>query len=869
MIRYIFIFLFVVSGCVVVANNCDKETEKVISKEELLPIYRLKPYPSSGVVLFNAPSFICKPAIAEQRGKNTFHFDYSYQYQFRISKDPEFKDKTTLVSPVQDWTFFNTHKALEKGKWFWQYAYVKGGKKKWHKPIAFKVSGNESNFVSPSFSELKKKIKPVHPRILTTPDLVGKVDLPKDMVDDMKRRIDPKIDKELPTLIFENKEVMRKKKQELNKEQYELYMTKRTRDNCKSYSKETSEVVMLYLLSGDKKYLNEALKRYRHFSKVYKEIIEIGQWLDFTEVAYHSVMVEVFDAAYDYLSDDEKKDIIHELSESQEKSFRKYLHKPAHELHSSHFWQIELRNFMLNSLVLIGHTDKADKWLNYIYDLYIVRAPTGSWNDGGWAPGNKYFSANQETLFIVPFILSRITGFNYFSKPWYQNVSEYLMYTSPIGHPTGSFGDGTDYGRENMLPLVRALNKVQNNCFGDFYEKLHKKIGTEDSNLPRLAWYTHQPLNLEDKDNICSSGFSLAKDFRDVGNVAMHTNLRKPKENMYVAFRSSPYGVVGHSHAAQNSFSIFYGGEPLIYHTGYYTNWADFHTLQSYRHTRAHNSVLIDGMGQNFHSSGYGWIPQFVTGDVISYASGDASRAYSGTIARDEIERQMKKHGIKPTKEFGFGNPGLQKFKRHIFMLRPGIVVVYDELEANKPVEFSWLNNARCSAKLIDKNILQLNSDKGKATVELFCSTGFNSTLSDEFVAPPVDWQGKGGKKVKLNETSYHFRANTEKVKKARFLAIIQVGDKVVQPLTIKKNKDGFQVGDWIIKAELDENQPAAFQCTNKKDALISMGNKEVGFLGKKFSPDNERATLLIEKKNGEFITREIVDELPKAAMYY
>jgi len=868
-IKYCIVFIltfFSLSGFGIVRNNT---AEKKIIKEELLPIYRLKPYPSSGLVMFNAPSFICKPVIIRKKGNNTFDFNYKWKYQFRISKDSNFVDNTTIVSPVQEWTFYNTHKALEKGKWYWQYAYIKGDEKKWHNPIAFEITGNEYDFVSPSFYEFRNKIKKIHPRILTTSDLVGKSALPKSIIYEMRHRIDSKIGKKLPALIYDNQKVMAQKKNELNEEQYQLYVTKRTRDNCKSYSKETCEVVMLYLATGDKKYLNEAIKRYRYFSDEYKRIIKIGQWLDFTEVAYNSVMVDVFDVAYNYLSEDEKNNIISELSNVQEKSYKKFLHKPSHELHNSHFWQIELRNFMLNSLALIGYNKEADKWLNYCYNLYVVRAPTGSWNDGGWAPANKYFSANQVTLFVVPFIFSRITGFNFFTKPWYQNVSEYLMYTSPIGHLTGSFGDGTDYGKEDMVPLVKALNRVQNNSYGEFYEKLYRNIGSGKSNLPTLLWYAYQPLKLNKKDKIGSSKFSKAKDFRDVGAVAMHTNLKNPKENLYVAFRSSPYGVVGHSHAAQNSFSIFYGGEPLIYHTGYYTNWADFHSLQSYRHTRAHNSVLIDGIGQNFNSSGYGWIPRFVSGDVISYASGDASRAYSGIIARDEIARQMKKAGVEQTKEFGFGDPGLIKFRRHIFMLRPGIVVIYDELEAKKPVEYSWLINDRCPSKLLGKNGLKVTSTKGKSTVMLYCSTDFKTTLSDKFFSPPVDWQGKGDKKIKLDETSYHFKANTGKVSKARFLAVIQVGEKTAKPMKIEATKDGLKVGNWIIKAEMDENLPTKFLCTNLENAVISMGYPHIEFLGKMFSPKNDRATLLIEKGEEKFKTKEVVDKLPNEFIYY
>jgi len=508
--------------------------------------------------------------------------------------------------------------------------------------------------------------------------------------------------------------------------------------------------------------------------------------------------------------------------------------------------------------------------LNYAYDLYTVRAPTGGGNDGGWAPGNKYFAANQETLFVLPYMLTRITGFNYFTKLWYQNVPSYLMYTSPIGHLTGSFGDGTDAKGENMVPLIKAMNKVEKNPYGAFYQKLFTEKGKKaKDNLTRLKWYSGQKFSQTKKSKNKEVEFPLAKDFRDVGTVGMHTDLSNPKNNFFLAFRSSPYGVVGHSHAAQNSFSIFYGGESLFYHTGYYSNWADLHTLQSYRHTRAHNSILIDGIGQNYHSSGYGWIPRFLTGDVISYTMGDASRAYSGTIARDEIARRMKEFGVTQTPEHGFGDAGLKKFRRHMFMLRPGIALIYDELEAEKPVEYSWLSNSRCDTKLLGENGLEMNSNGSKASMKIFCSTEFEQNLTDQFVSPPVDWQGKGNKMVKLDETSYHYKAVTSKVKKARFLSIIQVGDSKLNPKDIVKTATGFKVGEWNIEVELNTSKPIAFTITDGKTAMISNGNAKVKFAGKTFKPSDKNATYLVELKDGQFKTQEEIDQLPNAAIYY
>ena len=846
---------------------------KPLEKEELLPVYREAPYPSAGRVRFNAPSFVWMPAIKARNGLNTFDFDNDVRYRVRISRDPQFKGESTILSPLQEWTFFNTHKALEPGTWYWSYAHVRNGRTQWYPTIEFQVKGTETDYVSPHFDQLYQAVGKDHPRVLATPQSLGKVALPKPVLAGIEKRVAAKLGKPLPALIYNNKAVMAEKRKTLNDEQYQLYITKRTRDNCKRFSADTSDFIMLYAATGERRYLDESLKRYRHFSKAYKNIVAIGQLLDFTEVAYHAVQAEIFDIAYDHLTADERQFIIASLTEDQRKNYHKFLHKPAHELHNSHYWQIEIRSFILNSLVLLHHTPEAKKWLDYAYNLFVVRTPTGSFDDGGWALGNGYFGVNQETLFVVPYLFTRLTGFNFFSKPWYQNVRAYVTYSAPVAHPKGGYGDNSYRYGESMLPLVRALNATLGpDSSGQLYETLFAQQGGKGpKEKSKMTWFASQPLDLQlglQSPPADGAELPLAKQFRDVGLVAMHTRMDSPGDNFMLSMRSSPFGMIGHALAAQNAFNITYGGEPLFFHRGYYTNWADTHTLQSYRHTRAHNSILVDGMGQNFHTSGYGWVPRFLTGDTISYGLGDASRAYSGTIARDEIAARMEKFGIEATAENGFGDPGLKTFRRHLFMLRPNIAVIYDELEAQRPVSWTWLANSRRKMTVLEDAQVRVEGDSGVAQMTLLSSAGYRHSLSDQFHAPPVDWQGKGSPTVDLSESNYRYRAETGKTRKARFLAIIRVDGKgQVVPEVI--TGDGVvEVAGWTIAAQLNPERPAAFHIDNGRGSCIAMGHKQLECGGKLFDNHQAEATVLIERQGDRFKVQRAVDQWPDAAIY-
>lgn len=61
--------------------------------------------------------------------------------------------------------------------------------------------------------------------------------------------------------------------------------------------------------------------------------------------------------------------------------------------------------------------------------------------------------------------------------------------------------------------------------------------------------------------------------------------------------------------------------------------------MYAYRNTRAHNSILVNGMGQRIGTEGYGWIPRYYEGTELSYVVGDASNAYGEVISPLWLER--------------------------------------------------------------------------------------------------------------------------------------------------------------------------------------------------------------------------------------
>lgn len=108
-------------------------------------------------------------------------------------------------------------------------------------------------------------------------------------------------------------------------------------------------------------------------------------------------------------------------------------------------------------------------------------------------------------------------------------------------------------------------------------------------------------------------------------------------------------------------------------------------------------------MGQRIGTEGYGWIPRHYVSDRISYVAGDASNAYGKVISPLWLLRG-KQSNLEYSPENGWDDTGLKIFRRHIVTLgKSGYSFIYDELEADKPVTWSYLLHTVTNPMNVDK----------------------------------------------------------------------------------------------------------------------------------------------------------------------
>lgn len=204
---------------------------------------------------------------------------------------------------------------------------------------------------------------------------------------------------------------------------------------------------------------------------------------------------------------------------------------------------------------------------------------------------------------------------------------------SPGSIADGFSNDGDKHPRPplNYAGYTDVLSKIFQDPYAAWYSKaVTNSLTKELSDDQDFSWFRIKTgSKLKTPMPVDESVIPQAAIFPEGGVAYMHTTVQHEANDLMLSLRSSPFGPMGHAHADQNTFNIAYGGKRLFNNTGYRPAMGDPHFLDWYKHTRGHNGILIDGQGQPFNASAYGWIPRFLHGKDISYAVGDASNAYA------------------------------------------------------------------------------------------------------------------------------------------------------------------------------------------------------------------------------------------------
>lgn len=855
----------------VVENEKDTETgDKFLS----ISCIRQKgnrdfPYPIKGHKIIANPPVLTWP-MEDYRYPDTFPFTPEYRelssmtkYKVQLSRTKDFS-KNTHTSEDLHLAFYNPHQKLEQGKWFWRYAIIKNGKiENWSATYDFVIEKETPNFQSLSANVAYQKIVNKHPRILKPISIKKTTSDQEILLKLIKKSAERAFNKQVTSYKIKGKEIPKNATpQEIN--QIKRFLLK---GEILAISKSIEDLLTIYRINGEDRYADKAIDL-GDFLIQLGDPIETYHTTDFGGASAMKSLSKIYDVCYGKLSKNKRRtyeDYIGPLL-SQILNHAISLNVGSSDgILFAHFFQHTFYDAFVASIVMKNHLPNAETAFKLLYDIWLARTPGGGFlEDGTWPNGNiGYIHTNMKSMVDMYLLYKQLFNINLFLHPWYKNCSSSLAFTVPPNSWGDGFCDGAEKEKLNAYrgPFAYILGQELDNAFALDYayavtgqHRNNEFAFKKDYFKAYRLQHTPKKMKAFNPDKV-----PQALVFPQSGTAVMHTNVMNSDKNLFVSFRSSPFGVGSHGHAEHNSFNIIYKGKPVFYPTGYRITTQDKHFLLSQKHGRAKNTFLVDGKTQGFAYDSYGWIPRFLHGKDISYVMGDASNAYKEMPYSSINWITVLKNIDAYTPEEGFiiseeDNPKVKLFRRHVAILRPNIVVIYDELESEKPVTWTLqLNGKERSNFLLNaqNNTLTGNLEDCEVHTSVFASSKLQNQFSDTNYVIPFDWLNpqRGRPSITFEKNQYHTAfQNKDKQNKMRFLTIITLDDKGAKKTKMLVNSLGnYTLGNYVISAEMNKGKPARLKITNKSATaylLYGPTMKSEKAKERKFS----NSTILIEK---------------------
>lgn len=401
--------------------------------------------------------------------------------------------------------------------------------------------------------------------------------------------------------------------------------------------RQLSSAALLYRLTGEQKYLNEAILRADAFANLDPDgptsyanqdqgtrVIALGlaRTLDLLSVRVD----EARRTRWLGIIDKRTTDIYTDLSGSNGR-----MDQYPFDSHGG----TNLSYLALIAALTVGDIPNANAWFDFSFRASVASTSVWSGPEGGFGNGTAYAQYAAETMQSIWQPLGIITGVDMFEKPWSRGYMNYLMQFVPPGSTRHVFGD-----EHEVAPSMKVLKG-----FASRYA------------TPQTAWYYRTIPNDMDALTMLEAPYPLpvasvatpapppnAAIFSSIGWAAMHSNMAD-SDRTSVYFKSSAYGSFNHSHAAQNTFVVMKGGLALLTESGYSDYYGSPLAESWYRQTKAHNGITFDGgIGQvtgGYTPQGYnkqmtfgGKINAFSSSALLDYVEGDATPTYDGALTK-------------------------------------------------------------------------------------------------------------------------------------------------------------------------------------------------------------------------------------------
>lgn len=674
--------------------------------------------PAEGeVTAVNPPAFVWLPSKGTER------------YVLQFAPDGQFDGPDAVT--IADWemTVYTPHATLKPGKWAWRYGFETDAGPVFSKARSFEIPQDAQAFPLPRIEDIMARIPDTHPRVYFRAD---ELEALRDKVkndEDYAKLAAPVIrsaEKKLGEELYPEPEYLPERGQERSKAYQESFRTMRP------FTGGMETCAKAYILTGDARFAEEAKRRLLHFMSWDPDGPTSVRSNDEAAMDLGKRGPRTYDWIYDTLTEEERElcrrvlgrrvEQMHELHRRMPFDSRPYSSHPGRMI-----------GFVVEDSIVFAHEiAEAREWLDYTLRLMWSVYPAWGNPDGGWAEGPGYWSAYIGMLLPAVMELDRL-GVPYKDLPFLQNTGWFGLYVVPVGGKMRPFGDGHEgsVGRGFGSLLYRLSTLYRNGYWRWYAEQVGAGPGTGVG-----QFYAYDP-TLAPR---APSDIPQARCFPYIGEVAMHSDLAKPADDVYLLMRSSLYGAVSHSHASQNAIAIGAFEEALAISSGYYQRYGSPHHAGWTWETKAHNSILVDGEGQVKRSAASrGKISAFDDQDDYCYAVGDATEAYGGR---------------------------LRKFLRRVLFIRPNCFVICDELASSGESSYQWLLHAKSEMALNEAaQTVTISQGEARLCARLLAPAGLKFSQMEGFPIAPERAD---------SPPQYHFTADTEtKSAEVTFLSVL------------------------------------------------------------------------------------------------
>src|SRR5882672_9624118 len=441
------------------------------------------------------------------------------------------------------------------------------------------------------------------------------------------------------------------------------------------------------------------------------------------------------------------------------------------------------------SALLVGDLPAASSWVRDLLPFALNVASPWSGEEGGYANGTAYGMWEVGTQLSAWYALRWATCgrpqtcIDLAQKAWVRNFGRFLAYFVPPtfaasidvanarsrdpGTPIGLFGDGFAETQlfEERARYAKGYANFAPGALACWYAS---RLVGEDST--RIEYLMSPPTACASTAFPPQTANSLY--LPSIGWLAMHSDLADP-DRTSVYFKSSPppFAAYNHQSADQNAFVVNAGGQRLAIESGYYGGHGGEYNSNQWqwwvKRTKSKNAVTFDGgKGQiafehlpnpyriaNVH---YGSITQRVSAADYEIVTGDATDAYAGALT---------------------------KAVRSLVYLRPGAVLVYDQLSSDTARTWEWNIHALNPIAVIDGSRIRITAGTQSLCADIlagpdrrftpinapdYSSWGRSNEAASEVSAAPSD-PGAAAQ--------YHGKfASAQPSKAAEIIALLRVG---------------------------------------------------------------------------------------------